>query len=93
LLRPGGRLIVSLPNIRHWKFIWRLLTRADFNYRDAGLLDRTPIEKELFGEGGLAGVRVRDDGEGATGKAHGKGSGRQMSAKRSRRPNGRQARE
>ena len=43
LLRPGGRLIVSLPNIRHWKFIWRLLTRADFNYRDAGLLDRTHL--------------------------------------------------
>lgn len=43
LLAPGGRLIVSVPNIRHWKFIWRLLTRADFNYKDAGLLDRTHL--------------------------------------------------
>jgi 2-polyprenyl-3-methyl-5-hydroxy-6-metoxy-1,4-benzoquinol methylase len=43
LLRPGGRLIVSIPNIRHAKFIWRLLTRGDFRYTDAGLLDRTHL--------------------------------------------------
>jgi 2-polyprenyl-3-methyl-5-hydroxy-6-metoxy-1,4-benzoquinol methylase len=43
LLAPGGRLIVSVPNIRNWKFIWRLLTRADFNYTKAGLLDRTHL--------------------------------------------------
>lgn len=43
LLAPGGRLIVSVPNIRNWKFIWRLLTRADFNYTAAGLLDRTHL--------------------------------------------------
>jgi 2-polyprenyl-3-methyl-5-hydroxy-6-metoxy-1,4-benzoquinol methylase len=43
LLAPGGRLIVSVPNIRHWKFIWRLLARADFNYTNAGLLDRTHL--------------------------------------------------
>jgi 2-polyprenyl-3-methyl-5-hydroxy-6-metoxy-1,4-benzoquinol methylase len=43
LLRPGGRLIVSIPNIRHSKFIWRLLTQGDFRYTDAGLLDRTHL--------------------------------------------------
>jgi 2-polyprenyl-3-methyl-5-hydroxy-6-metoxy-1,4-benzoquinol methylase len=43
LLKPEGRLIVSVPNIRNWKFIWRLLTRGDFRYRDAGLLDRTHL--------------------------------------------------
>jgi 2-polyprenyl-3-methyl-5-hydroxy-6-metoxy-1,4-benzoquinol methylase len=43
LIRPGGRLIVSVPNIQNWKFIWRLLTRGDFHYRDAGLLDRTHL--------------------------------------------------
>ena len=43
LLAPGGRLIVSVPNIRHWKFIWRLASRGDFVYRDAGLLDRTHL--------------------------------------------------
>ena len=43
LIRPGGRLILSVPNIRHWKFVWRLIARGDFVYRDAGLLDRTHL--------------------------------------------------
>lgn len=43
LIAPGGRLIVSVPNIRNWKFIWRLIARGDFHYRDAGLLDRTHL--------------------------------------------------
>jgi 2-polyprenyl-3-methyl-5-hydroxy-6-metoxy-1,4-benzoquinol methylase len=43
LLRPGGRLIISVPNIRNWKFVWRLATRGDFIYREAGLLDRTHL--------------------------------------------------
>jgi 2-polyprenyl-3-methyl-5-hydroxy-6-metoxy-1,4-benzoquinol methylase len=43
LIAPGGRLIVSVPNIRNWKFLWRLATRGDFRYTDAGLLDRTHL--------------------------------------------------
>ena len=43
LLRPGGRLIVSVPNIRNWKFVKNLLLKGDFNYRDSGLLDRTHL--------------------------------------------------
>lgn len=43
LLKPGGRLIASIPNVRHWKFIWNLLFKADFRYRDSGLLDRTHL--------------------------------------------------
>ena len=43
LLRPGGRLIASIPNVRHWKFIHGLLFKGDFRYRDAGLLDRTHL--------------------------------------------------
>jgi 2-polyprenyl-3-methyl-5-hydroxy-6-metoxy-1,4-benzoquinol methylase len=43
LLRPGGRLMVSVPNVRNWKFIWSLAARGDFEYRDAGLLDRTHL--------------------------------------------------
>src|SRR3954452_341845 len=61
LLRPGGRLILSVPNIRHWKFVWRLLAHGDFTYRDAGLLDRTHLRFfvrataiELATSGGLA---------------------------------------
>lgn len=42
-LAPGGRLIVSVPNIRNWKFIFGLLLRGDFHYRRSGLLDRTHL--------------------------------------------------
>ncbi len=43
LLKPSGILIVSVPNIRNWKFIWRLLVKGDFKYRESGLLDRTHL--------------------------------------------------
>lgn len=67
LLRPGGRLIVSLPNVRNWKFISKLLFRGDFRYRDAGLLDRTHLRFfvretaiELATAGGLRFVSCND---------------------------------
>lgn len=43
LLGSGGRLILCVPNIRNWKFLWRLALDGDFRYRDAGLLDRTHL--------------------------------------------------
>lgn len=43
LLAPGGRLIVSVPNVRNWKFLWRLFAHGDFRYTDAGILDRTHL--------------------------------------------------
>jgi 2-polyprenyl-3-methyl-5-hydroxy-6-metoxy-1,4-benzoquinol methylase len=43
LLAPGGRLIVSVPNVRNYRFIIGLITRGDFRYRDFGLLDRTHL--------------------------------------------------
>jgi SAM-dependent methyltransferase len=65
LLAPRGRLIVSLPNIRNWKFLWRLAMRGDFRYRDAGILDRTHLRFfvrstaiELATSGGLRLVTV-----------------------------------
>ncbi|WP_051630669.1 class I SAM-dependent methyltransferase [Afifella pfennigii] len=67
LLGPGGRLIVSVPNIRHWKFIWRLLTKGDFRYREAGLLDATHLRfftyetaTELATAGGLELITCRN---------------------------------
>ena len=61
LLAPGGRLIVSVPNVRNWKFLWRLAVLGDFRYREAGLLDRTHLRffthgtaAELARAGGLA---------------------------------------
>jgi 2-polyprenyl-3-methyl-5-hydroxy-6-metoxy-1,4-benzoquinol methylase len=43
LLKTDGRLIISIPNIRNWKFIRKLFFNGDFHYRDAGLLDRTHL--------------------------------------------------
>lgn len=43
LLAPGGQLIISIPNIRHYKFVANLFFKGDFHYRDAGLLDRTHL--------------------------------------------------
>jgi 2-polyprenyl-3-methyl-5-hydroxy-6-metoxy-1,4-benzoquinol methylase len=43
LIAQEGRLIISIPNIRNWKFIRNLLFKGDFHYRDAGLLDRTHL--------------------------------------------------
>lgn len=61
LIAPGGRLIVSVPNIRNWKFIRKLLFKGDFHYTDAGLLDRTHLRffvrdtaEALATSGGLA---------------------------------------
>ncbi len=66
LLAPGGRLIVSVPNIRNYRFIWGLLTRGDFHYREFGLLDRTHLRFfvrataiELATAGGLSLIEAR----------------------------------
>lgn len=42
-LMPGGTLIVSLPNVRHYSVVLPLLFRGRWDYQDAGLLDRTHL--------------------------------------------------
>ena len=41
-LRPGGRLVASLPNVRHHQVVAGLL-RGDWTYEPAGLLDRDHV--------------------------------------------------
>ena len=43
LLKPGGLVIVSVPNIAHFSVSVPLLLLRRFNYRDAGILDRTHL--------------------------------------------------
>lgn len=43
LLKPGGVVIVSLPNFRYLENIKHILFEKDFEYRDAGILDRTHL--------------------------------------------------
>lgn len=67
LLAPGGRLYISLPNVRNWKFVARLFWLGDFDYRDSGILDRTHLRfftrktaSELATCGGLSLVAAVD---------------------------------
>jgi len=43
LLKPGGVLIVTVPNIRHRSVIKDLVFRNEFRYQEAGILDRTHL--------------------------------------------------
>lgn len=42
LLKPGARVIISLPNIAYWGIRLRLL-RGTFRYADYGIMDRTHL--------------------------------------------------
>lgn len=42
LLRPGARVIVSLPNVAHWRVRLNLLL-GRFDYSDYGVMDRTHL--------------------------------------------------
>jgi glycosyltransferase involved in cell wall biosynthesis len=41
-LKPGGRIIVSLPNVAHWSVRFSLLI-GRFSYGERGILDRTHL--------------------------------------------------
>jgi hypothetical protein len=43
LLRPGGILIASIPNVRHVKVLAPLVLRGRWDYTNSGLLDRTHL--------------------------------------------------
>ena len=43
LLKPGGTLIVSVPNLRNYHIIADLAFRGQFTYTDSGTLDRTHL--------------------------------------------------
>jgi len=41
-LRDGGTFIISLPNIRHWRALGKIIL-GDFRYSPSGVLDRTHL--------------------------------------------------
>lgn len=43
LLKPGGQIIISIPNVRHFKVLWPLLVKGEWEYQEAGILDRTHL--------------------------------------------------
>ena len=42
-LSTGGRIVCSIPNVKHWSVVVPLLVHDRFTYTDAGLLDRTHV--------------------------------------------------
>lgn len=42
-LAPGGTVVASLPNLRHFTVLNSIIRRADFSYTDIGVLDQTHL--------------------------------------------------
>jgi 2-polyprenyl-3-methyl-5-hydroxy-6-metoxy-1,4-benzoquinol methylase len=42
-LSDDGSVIVSVPNVRHWSVLLPLLLKGRWDYRDAGIMDRTHL--------------------------------------------------
>lgn len=43
LLRPGGTILASIPNVRHWSILLPLIFRGRWEYRSEGILDATHL--------------------------------------------------
>ena len=44
ILAPGGRVIISVPNVAHWSVRFPLFFLGRFEYRSRGILDRTHLQ-------------------------------------------------
>jgi 2-polyprenyl-3-methyl-5-hydroxy-6-metoxy-1,4-benzoquinol methylase len=42
-LTPEGAVVASIPSIRHFPTLWRLVARKEWRYKDSGTLDRTHL--------------------------------------------------
>lgn len=62
LLEPGGHVVVSVPNVAHLSVAIPLLFKRQFDYQDAGILDRTHlrffVEDTAIGLMNAAGLNV-----------------------------------
>jgi 2-polyprenyl-3-methyl-5-hydroxy-6-metoxy-1,4-benzoquinol methylase len=42
-LKPGGKLICSVPNVRNWDVLKDLILRGNWEYQDSGIMDETHL--------------------------------------------------
>jgi 2-polyprenyl-3-methyl-5-hydroxy-6-metoxy-1,4-benzoquinol methylase len=42
-VKPGGTVIVSVPNIRFFKVMFQVIFQGDFKYTESGIMDRTHL--------------------------------------------------
>jgi ubiquinone/menaquinone biosynthesis C-methylase UbiE len=43
ILKPGGKVVLSLPNVQYFLNLIELIVRNDWEYKDSGILDRTHL--------------------------------------------------
>jgi 2-polyprenyl-3-methyl-5-hydroxy-6-metoxy-1,4-benzoquinol methylase len=43
LLRDGGKIVASIPNVRYFDNLWSLLIHKNWEYVDSGILDKTHL--------------------------------------------------
>jgi 2-polyprenyl-3-methyl-5-hydroxy-6-metoxy-1,4-benzoquinol methylase len=74
LLKPGGHIVVSLPNVRHYSVVLPLVLSGRWRYAPSGIMDATHLRfftKEsalaLLADAGV--VPVRTVGTGLTGRS------------------------
>jgi len=44
MLAPGGRMLLSVPNVAHWSVRFPLFFWGSFEYRNLGIMDRTHLQ-------------------------------------------------
>ena len=76
LLKPGGALIASIPNVRHKKILFPLLFAGKWNYTEEGILDKSHLRffvrqtaVELIASSGLVVDLVMSTGLGRSQKS------------------------
>lgn len=42
-LKPNGKIIVSMPNIRHYSALYKVFIKGDFRYEESGIFDYTHL--------------------------------------------------
>jgi 2-polyprenyl-3-methyl-5-hydroxy-6-metoxy-1,4-benzoquinol methylase len=43
LLGPGGRVVASIPNFRHFPNVWAFIVKKSLRYEEWGIMDRTHL--------------------------------------------------
>jgi hypothetical protein len=65
VLSSGGCIVASIPNIRQFPTVWKLIIGGDWQYQESGILDKTHLRfftwlriTHLFQEAGFAIQRI-----------------------------------